>query len=249
MANYLAMRVGSTNDVDGLVGAVQSAPTKIMKAIGYEALRKNYTLGTLAQALNEQDETCLEATNVRRHFRSIKPREETVNAYARALRIDASALRVLSGAGQLAEPRVSEQLRFLRKALLLSNADFEANAIDEARSVIDTADERTRVRVATRYYCSMQNPLTSSVDAIIAALEGLFSLTTRRRIPNEDFLWGLWMEAVTGLDEPGAEAVIATAIGFLRMRGVDTAHVEERLRVQHAAHHRALNEVNGAAQL
>lgn len=219
-----------------------------MGAIAMTAIRRGHTFGTLAEALNKQDHTCLEASNIRIHFESKRPRDKTVESYARLLGVDVDDLRVLSGSAELREPKLSAELARLKFALLGHVDDFEVAAIEEARALVDRADAPVRARIGSQFFRASRQQTLSATDAVVAAFEGVLSLGMRRRIPNEDFLWGLWMEARTGLDGHGADAIIATAIGLLRLRGVDTTNIEERLNVHRATHYLALNETNGTGQ-
>ena len=199
-------------------------------------MRRGFTFGTLAEAQNKQYHQNLEASNVRNHFNSKRPRAVTINSYARVLGVDDADLRVLSGREELREPKLSAELGRLKAALLNHVGDFDVAAIDEARALVACADAAVISRVGSQYFRATHQAQTSARDAVIAAFDGVMLLRLRQRIPNEDFLWGLWLEAVTGLDLPGAEAIVATAIGLLHMRGVDTSHVEKRFYIERAAH-------------
>ena len=213
-----------------------------MRAVAQAAIKQGHTLGTLAKALNEHDQTCLEATNIRSHFDSRRPREGTVDAYARVLEIDAEDLRVLSGARDLSGHRIRQQLALLKKSLLLKISEFEAAAIDEALALIDSAQMDVQTRIATQYFRSSNVTATFQANAVAAAFDGVLDLRTRKRLPNEQFLFMLWLEAKNGVGLDGAETVVALAVGLLRRRGVDTAHYEERLILERTAFDMFLSE-------
>jgi len=233
---------------DGLAGAAKSSPTTIMRCIAEIALRRLHTLGTLAEALNKRDGTRLEATNVRNHFHSTRPRDSTIEAYAFVLGLEADALWALSGECNLNGSAVASQVSALRKGLLLAVGDFEAQAIDDALALLESADPDTRALVATQYFRSTNESGTSDSEAIVAAFRGLIDLRTRKRVPNESFLYDLWLQARSGLDMDGAEGIVALAVGLLRRRGIDTAHYEERLVLERAASDMLLEESKVASR-
>ena len=190
-----------------------------------------------------------------------RPHQDTIDLLADVIGLRQRHVALASGERLGArECRLVE--RSLRLRLATHEADFEPRAVDEALRLLSELDPDNRVTVLGVFELQQlrvdswmlpKGPAKGAIidehhpaSAFAAALKRVtgFDLMSRlrQRSISDEALWDVWLHLVSPLgpftpDE--ADSIIATGVGLLRGRRVDTAPMEEQLRRKRAALQRA----------
>lgn len=242
----------------------KTAPALQMRAIARIALARRMTQTSLAADLE------LHASNVRRHFESKSPQENTIALYIRALgRNDAERelirdyLHVLEGRFEISAGR-----KKVIDAFRLSEPSFREGMLSELIASIELIED-VELFPALQAYLRAEREMQLSLVPI-SPLE--YSLIGRRlglpakvfadalkhyvdlekyveeRPAGVDCLWLLWAHMRTPdspFDDDDRHAILATAAGRLLMQGIDPKpmlHYVDRLRAHDAKHEAFLRE-------
>lgn len=201
----------------------------IMRTIAKLAIRRKFTLNSLAQRWNKSSNSNLGSSNVRRHFTSTKPGSATVARYAEILDVSVGDLYVLAGEAELTPSRVGQEIHYMLPLLTAISPDFEPEAIAMARKLLKSANDSQLRTIATQHWRASHS---YSIESVVEAFDGIFDLRGARLKPASDemTLWGVWQASIANrFPLKDADAMVTLAVGLLRRRGIDTTAMEIRL--------------------
>jgi hypothetical protein len=232
-----------------------------MRELAAAAAWRGFSLSEVARRINERGYR-LAASNVRRYLTAkSRPHQETIDLLAEAIGLQNRHV-VLASGERLGSRESRAAERSLRLRLATVEAEFEAGAVDQALRLFSQLDPDKRTAILGAYELQQlradswmlptgpaNGPIIDEhhpVSAFSAALKHQtgFDLLSRLRHHSitEEALWDIWLRLVPPLGPftPNeADSIIATAVGLLRKRRVDTAPMEEQLRRKRAALQRA----------